>query len=600
MQHENVAMPVRMPLRTEKQRLTAVALASVCAFALLTTAPLAAQTVPTKDQLEPFSKAETPRRGRLDVVGDVERAPCALADPAYAGIKLKLTAATFNNLGPVAVADLTQTYARFIGTEQSIAVVCEIRDAAATLLRNRGYIAAVQVPTQRIEEGIVAFEVLYAKVTTIRVLGTPGRDEKLLEAYLNHLANGDVFNRFVAERYLLLARDLPGYDVRMTLKPAGTGAGEMIGEITLQHIPVNADFNVQNYASHSTGRIGAQLRAQFNGLTGMGDRTTISAYSTIDFKEQQIVQLGHDMHLGGEGLRLGGKITYAWTKPTLAAGLPAVEAKTLYLTTEAAYPFIRSQAASLKGAVGIDIVNQGVTFAGLPLSRDRLRVGYVRLDAEAIDLKGVGPGGTIGWRLSGALEVRRGLDLFGASPNCLTNLAICSAAGFTPPSLPDGDPQATMIRLGGTAEVRLARNVVWTFSPRAQWSNGPVFAFDQFSTGNYTVGRGFDPGIVAGDRGIGFQAEIRLEDFKLSPQSKVVLQPFAFTDNAWVWNRNGPSYDRARLSSAGGGLRLNWGGRARLEAVVAVPLSTLPGETQRRDPRVLLSLTTNILPWGTR
>ncbi len=43
-------------------------------------------------------------------------------------------------------------------------------------------------------------------------------------------------------------------------------------------------------AARDAGPYGAQLRAQFYGLTGMGDRTYVSAYSTLDFQEQQIVQ----------------------------------------------------------------------------------------------------------------------------------------------------------------------------------------------------------------------------------------------------------------------------------------------------------------------
>ena len=52
-----------------------------------------------------------------------------------------------------------------------ISTVCEIRDRAATILRDAGYIAAVQVPEQRIEDGIVHFQVLMAHLTQVRVRG---------------------------------------------------------------------------------------------------------------------------------------------------------------------------------------------------------------------------------------------------------------------------------------------------------------------------------------------------------------------------------------------------------------------------------------------
>jgi hemolysin activation/secretion protein len=62
----------------------------------------------------------------------------------------------------------------FVGSEQPVAVLCEIRDAAATMLRDKGYLAAVQVPTQQIENGVVRMETLYARITAIRARGETG------------------------------------------------------------------------------------------------------------------------------------------------------------------------------------------------------------------------------------------------------------------------------------------------------------------------------------------------------------------------------------------------------------------------------------------
>ena len=86
-------------------------------------------------------------------------------------------------------------------------------------------------------------------------------------------------------------------------------------------------------------------------------------------------------------------------------------------------------------------------------------------------MKGVGPGGTIGWRLYGTLEVRKGIDIFDASPNCLANVANC-AGTVVPPSLVDGNPKATVVRFNGGAEWRFARNMVLAMQPRAQVSIG--------------------------------------------------------------------------------------------------------------------------------
>ena len=259
-------------------------------WALLCIAPAMAQqgiTPPTRDDLAPLGQTAAQPRSRITVEGDVEPAPCVLDGAEFANINVKLGTAIFNNLGPVSAAELVPSYAAYLGTEQPVSIVCRIRDAAAAILRNRGYIAAVQVPVQRIENGSVTFEVLYAKVTSIRVIGKAGQNARLLENYLGKLADGQLFNRFFAERYLLLARDIPGYDVRLSLIPATTGAGDMIAEVRLTRTPLVVDFSIQNLAAASTGRIGGQIRATFNGLTGQGDRTTLAFYSTSDFREQR-------------------------------------------------------------------------------------------------------------------------------------------------------------------------------------------------------------------------------------------------------------------------------------------------------------------------
>lgn len=244
-------------------------------FMALLASPAIAQVgsvgLPTREEIDPSRRQAPPplAQAKLTGEGDIERSPCALADPAYAAIKVTLTMATFNNLGPVDPAEIAPAWQRYVGTEQPIAVVCEIRDAAGTILRNKGYLAAVQVPAQRIEGGVVKFEVLYAKLTGVRVRGDAGRNERQIARYLEHLATGQVFNRFEAERYLLLARDIPGFDVRLALKPAGTAAGDMIGEMTVRRTPFEVDINAQNFAPSETGRFGGQLRAQAYGLTGL-------------------------------------------------------------------------------------------------------------------------------------------------------------------------------------------------------------------------------------------------------------------------------------------------------------------------------------------
>lgn len=545
---------------------------------------------PTREEIERPTQVPDRAPPQLSVEGDIERAPCPLRDPAYADVMVNINEVRFNNLQGVSPDLLRQAYAPYLGSQQPVGVLCDVRDAAATALRAQGYLAAVQVPTQRIENGIVQMEVLFAKVTAIRVRGDAGRGEKLIAQYLERLTDDAVFNQRNAERYLLLARDLPGYNVRMTLVPAGTAPGELIGDITVRRRAYEVDLNVQNMGSDDAGPFGAQIRAQFYGLTGMGDRTYISAYTTHDFEEQQIVQLGHVLRVGSEGLTLAGRFTYAWTEPDIGNfGTNKIEATTLLAGLEARYPLVRRQAGSVWLTGGLELVDQDVDFIG-PLTRDRLRVFYARLSADTIDLNG---GSTPGYRAAGEIELRQGVDIFGASDACNLTCGLTR----TPTSRADGDPTHFLLRASGEVEVALGTKFSALVRPRLQIAFDPLLSFEEFSGGNYTVGRGYAPGAITGDDGFGVQFELRGPRVRPSQSFDFTFQPFVFTDIAWAWDdlRSGAT-DPQRLTSLGGGIRSRFGDRFSLDLTLAVPTRKAGLMTETPDPRLLFTFTTLLLP----
>ncbi len=139
-----------------------VAIGTLAATAgLLTGTSAAAQTVaPTREELT--RQQPTPPQGRatLDVIGGVERSPCPLANPEFNDVRVTITDVEFNNLKGATPEEMRATWADYAGTEHPVSGICEIRDRAGTYLRNKGYLAAVQVPTQRIEGGRVRLELL--------------------------------------------------------------------------------------------------------------------------------------------------------------------------------------------------------------------------------------------------------------------------------------------------------------------------------------------------------------------------------------------------------------------------------------------------------
>ena len=539
----------------------------------------------------------------LSLEGDVERSACPLAGPEFSDVRFTLRSVDFSGLMSVDPAILDASFAAYIGQEVPVSVVCDIRDRAATILRNEGYLAAVQVPPQTIDQGIVRFDVLMARMTAVQVRGNAGSSENLLRKYIQKLAAQPVFNINMADRYLLLARDIPGLDVRLSLRPvsaeSGGLPGEVVGEFNVVRTPVYADVNLQNLGSESVGRFGGLARVRFNGLTGMGDETVISGYSTSDFKEQQVLQASHEFRTGGEGLKLGGNLTYAWTSPELAGGFD-IRSKTLVAGAYASYPFIRKQSHNIFATVGLDHIDQRTDILGKRTNQDRLSIAYARLDFNQIAPGSIsGRGGYSAfepkWGVGGSLEIRQGLDILGASEGCGPAFVNCIGQTVLP-TRADGDPTAFVIRGQAEIDFRPTPLLAFTLKPRVQYSPDALFSYEEISGGNYTTGRGYDPGTIIGDSGYGLQTEVSYGSLQPESPEDIAIQPYLFFDMMGVWNRNIPN-DPQKLYSAGGGVRATIGQQASLDLFAVVPLKRAGFQTRRDSARALLTLTVQIAPW---
>jgi len=579
---------------------TALACAAGLIAAALPSAAWAQATpqIPTREEIQrPALPPATPPAERIIAADDsIERAPCPLADPQYANVRISVRQVQFSSIEGIDPAMLDAAWADRVGQDLPISVVCDIRDRAATMLRSKGYLAAVRVPPQTIDDGIVRLDILAARMTRIEVRGDAGANEGLLQRYLARLDDQPVFNILDAERYLLLARDIPGMDARLTLRP-GANPGEVVGEVTVVRTPLIFDASIQNFGSHDVGRWGGIARARIAGLTGMGDLTTASIYSTADLDEQQVVQLAHEFRVGGEGLRLGGSYTYAWTRPDLP-GL-AIKSNTQVISLFASYPLTLTQAHRLTLGGGLDFIDQDIGLGGVPLNRDRLRVFNLRADANWIDPASIA--GRSGyspseprWAFATSLEARQGVNFLGASDDCGPGGAACFLPGAVPLSRIEGKPDAFLLRANALAEWRPVKQFTLSAAPRAQWASDPLLAYEEFSGGNFTVGRGFDPGTVIGDSGAAVSLEARYGSLVPANTKSFAVQPFAFFDAAWVWNKDSAfnGLNPQKLYSAGGGVRVTYGDLARLDVTFAAPLNRPALLAKRPDPRLLVTLTT--------
>lgn len=576
----------------------------------LPAAPAAAQvlpqiTPPNRTDLIPPELRREDQRPQLTIDGDFERPPCALDRAEFADIRFTVGGAQFNGLDRVAGLSLDEAVADYKGREVPVSVLCDIRAEANAILRRQGYLATVEIPEQSLADGTPDFNVVFGKLTSVRVRGDAGPSEKLVAGYLEKLTQADVFNANEAERYLLLADDIPGLDVRLSLRSAAGGApGDLIGEIAVLRSRGMVDLNVQNLGSRAIGRFGGVLRGEVYDLTGLGDRTTVAVFSTLDFTEQQTVQLGHDFRVGSEGLRIGGQLTWSTVNPSVGLAGFDVQSETWFASINASYPLLRNRKHSLFADVGFDYVDQDVDLNNFGLTRDRVRMVYARLAGDITDQQSVLRAGGYSpfepkFRLRYAAEVRQGLDVFSASPDCRPNLLGCLIGGFVPPSRIEADPDPLLARFAAGVEYRPQPLVAFSLDTQAQFTNDPLPAFEELAAGSFSIGRGFDPGAVLGDSGVLSAFEIRFGSTVPKELDGFAFQPYLFNDLAFVWNED-PSRrpgNPDKLWSAGGGLRVLWGKGLQGDFSVAVPLDRPDLAVAGGEVRFQFSLTARLFPW---
>lgn len=572
------------------------------ALALCPVTTLAQVTAPSRDDLT-VGRDSAPATSRLRVEDGIERGPCPLADPAFAGNMVTFSAVEFTGLPGIPASDLASTWQGYAGREVPITALCDVRDRAATELRRQGFLAAVQIPPQRIEPGAtVRMDVLAARLVELQVRGNPGGAEGLIAAHLEPMTDETWFNTRSAERNLLLLRDLPGYDARLTLRSAQREPGEVIGDIQVSRVPVELAVGVQNLGAKATGREGAFAEIAFNGLLGLGDRTTASIYNTFDWDEQRIIRFGHELALGASGLRMGGSVLFGRSEPDIAGG--GFLSRTFAADVHLRGALSRRQASSTFATGGLELVDQELEFGGLQLSDDELTVAFARLDHLALasaSLSGAG-GFTPAeprWQAVSSLEFRQGLGILGASQDCSV-LARC-----LPPNVPISntlaDPRSFVVRYEGQYEFRPVPHVTIAFAPLAQWSDGALLAYEQASLGNYTIGRGLDPGIAMGDHALGASFELRAGSRSPGRDGRIALEPFVFLDWGKAWlDDGGVNPDPRSVLTTGAGLRGRWGDLFDFGLTFAAPLQRAGYQTERSDPRVLFTLTARLLPWGDR
>lgn len=553
--------------------------------------------LPSREQVNPVPtpSPEAKSAAHVDESNAFAAGPCPLSG---SDISVAIKHVQFAAPGGAALAPALVALLSGISTgsqSQPIRVVCDLRDQANARLRQARYVASVQIPPQRIDDGVLRLEVVTGHIVEVRVRGDAGPYEGLIKHRIEQLKTLNPLNAGDAERLLLQANDVPGLNIQLGLSPVTSGGkpGELVGELKVTYHRFSLVGNVQNYNSKLLGRETFYLRAEAYDLLGLADRTYLAGSTTFDFKKQRVLQFGESIGLSSAGDRLTFVSTVAYSRPKL----DLLDLRTLSLieNLEYTHPLIHTVQSRIDAAGGFEYAIQRTrvynNMGSAALNRDRISTIYARLDGDTRKLRF---DGSQFWGLSGSLELRKGLNVLGSTKTG----AIVD--GYTPSHF-DGSATATVVRGGLTGSIALGPVFELATTLRGQYSDKPLLNYDQFSIGNLTIGRGYDPGVNTGDRAIAGAHEARIN---VPLGQSAHGQFYAFYDWVKLWNLDPASTERNRLlQSVGGGARTTVFNSVRLDLTYAHPLDPplLTGTNIRRSPdRVMFSLTMQIIPFGTQ
>lgn len=446
--------------------------------------------------------------------------------------------------------DFREIYEPFLDTDITIGGLREIADRIEQLYRDDGYVATrVIVPPQAIEGGIARLEVYEGRIIHYEINGDIGPVKKQMARLLDNLLTGEPARWSTLERYLLLARDLPGISLTGTLQQAGDEVpGGVILIVDAARKPVEGFVRLHNRNGETTGPLAITGGLGLNSNTQWGERIGAVALTAIDIpenlgevddivnKEQLSGFLSYEQSIGDEGLRVHLSALQSYSEPGAPLDDLNLVSNTTIVDLGFEYPMVRSRRFSLWTRGGFQYEHQWVD-VGDPAARlqdDHLRIFYGGIHMIALPpLNGV---------TTFDVEIRQGLTAWGASV------------------YPDfnSSEEFTLVRAEFSHRQPIPPFFELFVDVRAQRASDPLPPIEEMSLGELTIGRGFEPGALVGDNGIAVRGELRYYPPGLKTWWLQDFSAFAFYDYGLIDDYGNPTANPKGyedLSSAGFGIR---------------------------------------------
>lgn len=488
---------------------------------------------------------------------------CAAADRCTV-----LAALTIDGVSVYPLRELAPLYADYLTRPVSQADLARIAQSITEKYRADGYFLSRAVaPPEEPSRGQARLGVYEGYIAEVVVTGEAAA---AVSPLLRGLAGQGPVKLAELERRLTLANDVPGAIVRAALEPLPNDPAAHRLVVSAELRRWTAGLYVDNRGTKALGPDQAYVQAGINSVFRPGDQFLVSALMVPSDPEALTYgEVSYGAALAS-GARLRFGLSALRSRPAVSPLSQTLEAESQALQVRLAYPLVRRRDTSLWAALALDARHVEQAFTGGAEYADELRVVRASLQASRS-----APSRTSNL----SVQVSRGLGAFGAS----------RSEGIHRSRF-DADAQFWKINAGLSHFHELAKRTGLYLSIDGQWTPDAVLASEAFAPGGSAYGRAYNYAEISGDRGVAALAELRVGwDSNLPPLS--FIQTYAFVDGSRVWNKSAAlGARRAKVASAGGGLRLTLRDRVTLQIEAARPLGPAPWETGNHAWRSFASL----------
>jgi hemolysin activation/secretion protein len=531
--------------------------------ASLMTLPATAATAPDAGQVQQGidqAPLQLPGKQRLDI-----NLPDTPADPAAeAGPRLQVNGFILDGNQALPSAELLSLLADLAGRELSVGQLQGAANRITRLYRERGYpLARAYLPAQEIEGGMVKIAVLEGRYGQVQINDQAGLRGGAL-APLTTLQSGDAVQGQSLERSLLLLQDLPGIEVKSTLRPgASTGTTDLL--VDVQRAPlIDGAIDADNYGNRFTGeyRLGGTLN--LNNPLGLGDRLTLRAMGSEE--DQRYGRVAYQLPLGPWATQVG--VAYSDMDYQLGKDFEDLDAHGNARITSvfALQPLVRSRDFSLYGQLQFDDKRLKDDIDLFEQKSDkRARVTILSLTGNSRDML---LGGGVN---SFALAWSQGsLNLDGATAQRADDLTAGAAGQFH-------KLNPSLVRLQ-----RLSERFSLYTQLQGQWADGNLDSSEKLYLGGAYGVRAYPQGEASGDQGWLANVELRYsltEAWQLS----------TFIDHGQVrLNKDSWTDEENHRSLSGTGIGARWAAYGwQISTVAAWRLGNADAESDvARTPRI--------------